>query len=77
MYELLEFLDPDPHFALLACFSGKSLHAAAPFHKPQDAASLWATCQSQPVFHIPYSEDVAGGVILAKLSVEIQLLLHT
>jgi len=46
------------------------------FHKTPDAASLWATYDSQPILHIPYWEVVAGGVILAKLPVEIQLLLR-
>lgn len=41
------------------------------FHKAQDIASLWATYESQPTLHILYSEDVAGDVLVAKLSVEI------
>lgn len=48
----------------------------ATFHKTQDAASLWATYESQPILYKPYCEDFAGGVIVAKFPVEIQLLLH-
>lgn len=50
--------------------AGQPFHSVDTFHKTWNSAPLWATYESQPIFHMPYCEDVACGVTVAKLAVK-------